>query len=185
MKFLNSPLFRLLLVIFGIASDQYSKWLVRAHFILPDGSPDYFKTIPVIGEWLQFRLVFNSGAAFGMRPQSLLPFLHPTLFYLLISILAISGLFWYYSKLPKEDWISKLATALIFSGAIGNLTDRVIFHKVTDFLYAGIPGVEPHWPNFNLADSWVCIGVVLIIASPLFAPKPETVSIPNPESTNA
>ncbi len=155
--------------------------MMRLHFMLPDGSPDYYKTIPVIGQWLQFRLVFNTGAAFGLRPQSLLPFLNPTLFYLLISLLAITGLILYYRQIQAKDWISKLAAALIFSGACGNLIDRVMYNKVTDFLYAGIPGVEPHWPNFNLADSWVCIGVTLILLQPLFASKVTPVAVVNAE----
>jgi lipoprotein signal peptidase len=73
------------LFIVTVLADQLTKVWARRSFSLPNGEPDYFLTHPVIGEWLQFRLVYNFGAAFGMKPQSLLPFLHPTLFFGLFS----------------------------------------------------------------------------------------------------
>ena len=69
--------------------DQITKHAARVSFSLPDGNPDYFKFHTVIGEWFQFRLVYNFGAAFGMKPQGVLPFLNPTLFYTLFSLAAM------------------------------------------------------------------------------------------------
>jgi signal peptidase II len=163
-----SPRPRLLLGFLLIASlgvDQYTKLLARIHFGTPGGEPDYEKVKPILGEWLQFRLIYNTGAAFGMRPQQVLPFLNPTLFYALFSLAAIAFLAFMYRKIPREDYWQKAGLTLIFSGAIGNLIDRLRFHKVTDFIDVGIPGISTRWPTFNIADSCVCVGVGIILFS--------------------
>jgi signal peptidase II len=148
-----------------LAVDQWTKFLARANFGFPDGDPDYSKVKQVVGEWLQFRLIYNSGAAFGMKPQELLPFLNPTVFYVLFSTAAIGFLFFLYAKLPREDMWQKAGLTLILSGAFGNLIDRLRFHKVTDFIDVGIPGYPWRWPTFNIADSCVCVGVAMILLS--------------------
>lgn len=160
--------FRLILLLATLAADQLTKWWARAAYSLPDGEPDYLHVTRVLGEWLQFRLVYNSGAAFGMKPQSVLPFLHPTLFYALFSTAAIVVLFLYYRRLDARETWAKAGVALILSGAFGNLIDRLLLHKVTDFIDVGLPG-GLRWPTFNVADSCVCVGVGLILAAPLFA----------------
>lgn len=158
---------RLLLLTVTLIADQVTKYAARAKYSLPDGEPDYFKVTQVLGEWLQFRLVYNSGAAFGMKPQSIVPFLQPTVFYAIFSTVAIVVLFIYYRKLARFETWAKAGVALILSGAFGNLIDRLMMHKVTDFIDVGLPG-GPRWPTFNIADSCVCVGVALILAAPLF-----------------
>lgn len=148
-----------------LAMDQWTKFLARAHFGFPDGEPDYFKVKHVIGEWLQFRLIYNTGAAFGMKPQEILPFLNPTVFYLLFSTAAIGFLLFLYRKLPREDLWQKTGITLILSGAFGNLIDRLMLQKVTDFIDVGVPGYPWRWPTFNIADSCVCVGVAMILIS--------------------
>lgn len=148
-----------------LALDQWTKFLARTNFGYPDGEPDYFKIKHVIGEWLQFRLIYNTGAAFGMKPQQILPFLNPTLFYVLFSTVAIGFLIFLYRKLPREDVWQKSGITLILSGAFGNLIDRIQFQKVTDFIDVGIPGYPWRWPTFNIADSCVCVGVAMILIS--------------------
>lgn len=152
-----------LLLLLTLAADQYTKYLARIHFGLPGGEPDYYNVKQVIGEWIQFRLIYNTGAAFGMRPQHFLPFLNPTLFYVLFSTVAIVFLTLLYRKLPRGDYWQKAGITLILSGAFGNLIDRIRFQKVTDFIDVGIPGIPTRWPTFNLADSCVCVGVAMIL----------------------
>lgn len=157
--------------------DQLTKYWARLAYSLPDGRPDYFLSTPVIGEWLQFRLVYNYGAAFGTRPQGILPFLHPTLFFMVFSLGAIALLSFYYNRLGPAEKTARLGVLLILAGAIGNLIDRMTLHKVTDFIDAGVPGFSPRWPVFNIADSSVFIGIVLLILPSFFgspAPKPES-----------
>lgn len=174
---LRGDAWRLLLVLVTLAADQVTKFVARAQYSLPDGTPDYFKVTQVAGEWLQFRLVYNSGAAFGMKPQSILPFLHPTVFFALFSTVAIGVLCYYYRKLAYEEGWQKTGVALILSGAFGNLIDRLMLHKVTDFIDVGLPG-GLRWPTFNIADSCVCVGVGLILAAPLFMRKAAVASDP-------
>ncbi|MEO6095886.1 MAG: signal peptidase II [Fibrobacteria bacterium] len=154
-----------ILLAMTLAADQWTKYLARLHFGFPGGEPDYFKVKQVLGEWLQFRLIYNTGAAFGMKPQQFLPFLNPTVFYVLFSTAAIAFLFFLYRKLPREDTWQKAGLTLILSGAFGNLIDRLRFHKVTDFIDVGIPGYPWRWPTFNIADSCVCVGVAMILLS--------------------
>ena len=170
-----------ILLLATLALDQWTKWLARIHFGLPGGEPDYFKVKRLLGEWFQLRLVYNQGAAFGMRPQHLLPWLNPTLFYGLFSALAIGFLIFLYRRVPRGDNWQKAGITLILSGAFGNLIDRMRFDKVTDFLDVGVPGYAWRWPTFNIADSCVCIGVgILVFATrqhpaklPIPDPKPE------------
>jgi signal peptidase II len=157
-----------------LAVDQWTKFLARANFGFPDGEPDYFKVKHVIGEWLQFRLIYNTGAAFGMKPQEFLPFLNPTVFYVLFSTAAIGFLLFLYRKLPREDLWQKSGITLILSGAFGNLIDRLKFQKVTDFIDVGLPGYPWRWPTFNIADSCVCVGVAMILISSWIPRKAET-----------
>ena len=170
----GGAMWRLSLLLVSLAADQYTKYLARANFGFPGGEPDYFKVKQILGEWLQFRLVYNSGAAFGMKPQQLLPFMNPTLFFALFSAVAIAVLVIYYRKLAESEYWQKTGVALILSGAVGNLIDRLKFGKVTDFIDVGIPGMAYRWPTFNIADSCVCVGVALILFAPMFSPAPES-----------
>ena len=163
---LHGFIFALVLVL-----DQLTKYWVRHRYSLPGGEPDYYLSTPVIGDWLQFRLVYNFGAAFGTRPQSILPFLSPTVFYGLFSLIAIVFLGFYYRRLGAREPMARLGVLLILAGALGNLTDRMVLHKVTDFIDAGIPGFSPRWPVFNIADSSVCIGIALLLIPSLFSRK--------------
>ena len=166
--------FRLHALVFALVLilDQLTKYWARARFSGPDGQPDYGNVIPVLGDWLQFRLVYNFGSAWGLRPQELLPFLHPVLFFTIITVVAIALLLIYYRNMVSTDNAGRLGLVLILTGAVGNnLIDRPIFHKVTDFIYVGIPDVYTRFPIFNIADSAVTIGILLIFIAPLFAHK--------------
>lgn len=161
------------LFILVILADQITKYWVRLRYSLPGGEPDYFLSTPVIGDWLQFRLVYNHGAAFGTKPQSLLPFLSPMVFFMIFTVIAIGCLAYYYYRLGAREKTARLGVLLILAGAVGNLIDRMAMQKVTDFIDAGIPGVSPRWPVFNIADSSVCIGILLMLLPPFFSGKKE------------
>lgn len=155
-----------------LAADQLTKWWARARFSLPNGEPDYYDYIAVLGDWFHLRLVYNPGAAFGLRPHEILPFLHPMSFYVAFSLIAIVLLSIYYRRLGPGEPSARLGISLILSGAVGNnLIDRLLMHKVTDMFDVGIPGFHPRWPVFNIADSAVCIGLALLIIPPFFATR--------------
>ena len=153
----------MVLLALTLAADQWTKLQARIHFGLPGGEPDYFKVKPILGEWLQFRLIYNTGAAFGMRPQHLFPWLNPTVFYLMFSTVAIVFLGYLYRRVPRGDNWQKAGIVLILSGAFGNLIDRMRFDRVTDFIDVGIPAYTWRWPTFNVADSCVCVGVAMLV----------------------
>jgi len=180
MKVLKNRAWKLHLgiVIGGLFFDQITKIVAVAKFSLPNGSIDYQKVQQVIGELVQFRLVYNPGAAFGMQPQKIMPFLHPTIFYSAISLIALSVLIIFYLKIPLKDKWTQIGVAMITSGAFGNLTDRLRIHKVVDFIDVDFPNIAidaftffnmqfngfymDRWPTFNIADSLVCVGVCII-----------------------
>jgi signal peptidase II len=111
----------------------------------------YGTEVPVIGNLVGITNVRNSGAAFGFAPAG------ATLF-LFASIIVSIGLVVYVVRNPGTTW-SDAVLGLILGGTIGNGFDRIVYGTVTDF-------VNFHfWPVFNLADSAISIGVVLLIAT--------------------
>ena len=117
MKFYNKWPFHLGLILFSIVADQLTKFWALARFTNETGAPNH-DVINVIGELVRFQLVFNKGAAFSSRPQDLMPFLPPWLFFLLISIVATVVLLWFYKSIDKRDWMSRLGVVMILGGAV-------------------------------------------------------------------
>jgi signal peptidase II len=184
----STPLLRLhaSVLVAVLFLDQVTKLWARARFSGPDGQPDYGAHIAVLGDWLHLRLVYNYGASFGMRPQEILPFLHPVLFFILLTLAAVVLLAAYYRKMEPDDKAGRLALVLVLSGAIGNnLIDRPIFHKVTDFIDVGIPGLYPRFPVFNIADTAVTVGIMLLFLAPLFRRKPLDTAAEREETPDA
>jgi signal peptidase II len=157
-----------------LLADQITKAWARARFSLPGGSPDYGEHIAVIGDWLHFRLVYNYGAAFGLQPQKILPFLDPVVFFVALSGMAVILLGLYYRRLGPAFGVERAGIALVAAGAAGNnFIDRPLLGRVTDFIDIGIPGVDPRFPVFNIADMSVCSGLGLLVFSTLFTRGPQ------------
>lgn len=167
MKKMNSIPFHFAIVVAGLLADQATKLWAVSRFAGPAGMPTG-ETMPIVGDLLRFTLAYNQGAAFSSKPQEILPWLHPTLFFGLLTVVAVAGLAWFYKSLPIKDWLSRLGVALIISGALGNFADRLRIHKVVDFIDCDFPDfIMMRWPTFNLADSWVTIGVVCVLLGPI------------------
>jgi signal peptidase II len=115
----------------------------------------------ILGDFVWLFVAYNPGAAFSMTPQTLVPFLPPTLFYVLLT----AGAGWFLVRLwiRKRDPIVRTGAALVLSGALGNLLDRLRISHVVDFISVGVPGVTWRWPTFNIADSAICVGVVVLL----------------------
>ena len=142
----------------ALVFDQISKLWADSHVL--------GWSVPVIGDLLRLTLVYNESAAFSMRPERMLPWISPTIFFGTLTVVACGGAVWFFRHLPKEDWLSKLGITLIISGAIGNFADRLRIGKVVDFIDADFPDIIfERWPTFNLADSWVTIGITLLFIS--------------------
>ena len=131
-----------------IALDQWSKWLVKSSFNL-------YQSKPVIQDFFHFTYVTNDGMAFRL---SLPGGKHVLLVMTLLLTGFIVGFLW---KEKDGHPFVKYGLALILSGAIGNLIDRIVHGKVVDFMDFMIG--DFHWYIFNVADSAVTIGMVLFI----------------------
>jgi signal peptidase II len=135
-----------------VVFDQATKYLVRS-FIDP------FETIRIL-PFLQLVSVRNEGAAFGLFRS----FGNDA--FIVISAAAIMFVSFLILK-SREDG---LGLSLILGGAAGNLIDRVVFKSVIDFvdLHAG----RFHWPAFNVADSALTVGLVLLVLRSMFHRPP-------------
>lgn len=148
---------RVLLLIFSIVMiviDQLTKYVVRSNLF-------EYQMKPFLPSW-NWVLVYNKGAAFSfLGDQS---GWQKVMFGLIALVVSIGIV--YYLLRKNYQLISGFAFSLILAGAIGNLIDRLIAGKVTDFIdwYVG----AHHWPAFNFADSCISVGVALLIIESLF-----------------
>ena len=126
--------------------DQYTKSLVRANL-------EFYETWapwPWLMDYARIVHIENSGAAFGMFQQlsgvfTVLPFI-------------VSGaILYYFPKIPRSDWLIRLALSLQLGGAIGNLIDRLTRKFVTDFISLG------NFAVFNVADGAISVGTAILI----------------------
>jgi signal peptidase II len=110
----------------------------------------------VIGDWVQFRLVYNQGAAFGIYLGQWSRWI-----FIALTVVAVVIL-WRMLRVTKaEDWFRTTAIAMVVGGAIGNLLDRLRSAQgVVDFIDVGVGAHR--WPTFNVADMGVSVGAVLL-----------------------
>jgi signal peptidase II len=111
-------------------------------------------------------LVYNPGAAFSFLAQA--PGWQRTLFI----VIALAASAWIVHLLRRHwrETLFSLALALVLGGAVGNLIDRVVHGAVVDFLDFHAAGW--HWPAFNVADSAITVGAVLLVWDGLFGRRP-------------
>ena len=159
-----------------IIADQASKLAVKSFdfFGISHEGMKYGELIPVIDDIFMLTYIENPGMAFGISFGS------GKIFLSLFSIIAGSALGYYLYKIKEAHATVKTGIMLIFAGAVGNLIDRVFYGvifnesplfygRVVDFLQVDIPDVSifglhyTHWPVFNIADSCVTVGVVILI----------------------
>ena len=136
------------LIVIIVALDQWSKWAIKTSFQL-------YETKPVIQDFFHFTYVTNDGMAFGLS------FPGGKHILLVMTILLTGFIIGFLWKEKDGHPFVKYGLALILSGAIGNLIDRLFYGKVVDFLDLMIGNF--HWYIFNLADSAVTIGMVLFV----------------------
>lgn len=123
------------------------------------------ETREVFGDFLRFTLGYNNGIAFGLSQHDAA---RPLL--ILFTILAAVGILWIYRTTDPAHKLQVVALALIMGGAIGNLLDRVSrVEGVVDFIDVGV-GATRFW-TFNIADSAITIGAILLVLSSLRSSK--------------
>ncbi|MEA2104012.1 MAG: signal peptidase II [Candidatus Cloacimonadota bacterium] len=132
--------------------DQVSKILVRSFC-------DPGKSYSIIGNFFRISFVENPGAVFGISIGS--NSINKIIF-TSVSFIAIGFLIYLFSK--SDHPAAKFGFTLILSGAVGNLIDRITFGKVTDFLDFDFPDfLVRRWYTFNIADSCIVVGVIILI----------------------
>lgn len=129
-----------------IALDQYTKWLVRENLSIGE------TWMPL--EWLApyARIVYwhNTGVAFGL-------FKNGGMILAALAALVALAIVVYFPRVAAKDWTLRIAMGLQLTGAVGNLIDRLTIGYVTDFISVGT------FPVFNVADSCITIGVIILI----------------------
>jgi signal peptidase II len=150
-----------------VVLDQLTKWLLVRSLSLHD----YY---PLIDGLLSLSHVHNRGAAFGVLSGASLPYQHLLLAGL--SSAALLAIAFYFFRLPEAARLPRLALALVLGGAVGNLIDRLRLGHVVDFIH--VYWREHAWPDFNVADSAITVGVVLLILDILREPHGESADAP-------
>ena len=140
--------------------DQLSKlWVLRS---LPE-----FRAVPVIdGFWNWYR-TYNTGAAFSLLGDAggWQQYLFSGFAVAISAVLA-----WWLAKTPRGDWKTAAPFALVIGGALGNLIDRLQHGHVVDFIQWYWR--NHYWPAFNVADSAIVVGAVLLVLFSFKAPDP-------------
>lgn len=143
------------IALFVIAIDQISKWLIVKNMELGT-------SIPIIDNVLYITSYRNRGAAWGILENKMW-------FFYIITVVFVVFIVIYMQKYAKTDKLLGISLGLILGGAIGNFIDRVFRQEVVDFIHVYI--FSYNYPVFNIADSALCIGVVLIIIQTLLEGK--------------
>jgi signal peptidase II len=150
-----TPKLRIALLAFttSLSLDVLTKYLVARHLVFSD-------RIEVVEGFFYLTHVRNPGAAFGLFASA--PVSWRLGFFIGISLLALGIVVSFFRKLAPGDRLSSLALGFIAGGALGNLLDRIFRHEVVDFLHFKLwQGYS--WPDFNLADSFIVVGVGLLV----------------------
>ena len=134
-----------------IAFDQWTKWLALTHL-------QFATPVPVIDGFWNWTLVYNYGAAFSFLADA---GGWQKWIFAGLAVVISAGMTLWLRLTPRRDWRTALPLALVISGALGNLIDRVQLGKVVDFIdwYVG----AHHWPAFNVADACIVGGAIGLV----------------------
>jgi signal peptidase II len=130
-----------------VVVDQLTKAWIRS--ILAPG-----EATPVLGDWIRLVHAQNSGGIFGLLRGQALPFA-------IVSLGVIALIVVYHGRSGRSPLLT-VALGLLLGGAIGNLTDRLLYGSVVDFVDAGIGTIR--WYTFNVADASISFAIVLLLA---------------------
>ncbi len=133
-----------------IGLDQVTKWLMVSWLAL-------YETVAIM-PYFNLTMAHNHGAAFSFLAQA---GGWQRWFFTVLALVISTVLVVWLTKLKPEAKLEAISLSLVIGGAIGNVIDRIYYGYVIDFLdiYIG----SSHWPAFNVADSAICIGAVLLI----------------------
>jgi signal peptidase II len=157
-----------------IIADQVSKLLILQKF-----QPG--EILPVIPEFFNLTLTFNPGAAFGLwtnLPPGWREFALGASIALALTVVII------FLRQPMyQTKLARISLSAILGGALGNIIDRLVYGSVVDFLdvYIG----NSHWPAFNVADSAISLGVIVLVLLPQRKPSAESADVPQQQPSSS
>ena len=134
----------------AVAADQATKEIVASQL-------DFGEEVQVAGPF-SLHHVQNSGIAFGLFQNS-------TAVVTLLTAVAVGWMIWYFARSGSRHPVLPTALGLLIGGSVSNLTDRLRLGHVTDFLDFG------WWPAFNLADTFICVGVAILLVTLVHADR--------------
>jgi signal peptidase II len=141
-----------------VLADQATKlWI--------DHTMKLHETIPIVPGWVEITYVRNTGAAFSMLAGRSAAFRVP--FFTVAFLLAGAAIIGFIRQTPASQRLVLLACSFVLGGAVGNLIDRLAHGEVIDFVLVHYR--DWYWPAFNVADSFISIGVVFLLGRALFA----------------
>lgn len=140
-----------------IGLDRWTKWLIEQKLAL-------YTSVSVIDGFFSLTHVRNRGAAFSILAESASPL--RTGFLIAFSSISVLILLWLLWRPAQLRTMTGVALGLILGGAAGNLFDRIAHGEVVDFLLFYYKGWD--WPAFNVADSAIVVGGLLLLAEALF-----------------
>lgn len=146
-----------LISILLIVLDQLSKWWIVQHMEL-------YQSITVISDFFYITSHRNRGAAFGILQEQ-------RWFFIVVTICVVIAIIVFMVKMKKETILTKIALSFVLGGAVGNMIDRIQTGEVIDFFHFQFGSY--HFPIFNVADSAICVGVVLFLIANLLDYKKE------------
>jgi len=148
----------LFIAVLVLLLDRLAKWAIASNIALHD-------SVVVIPGFFRLTHVQNTGAAFGLFAESSAQWKVAVLvIFSILALVVVSALLW---KNGHALSTTTIGLSLILGGAMGNLWDRMVSGHVVDFLdfYVG----SYHWPAFNVADSAIVIGAILLVSEIVFA----------------
>ncbi len=137
----------IIFTIIFLAFDIFSKLIISKYISINEN-------VPIIKNFLNITNVRNTGVAWSL-------FDNQTLLVLIISTIVIIGIIIYIKKNKPNTNIEKISYSMILGGALGNLIERLVYSYVTDFIDIHIFGYN--YPIFNLADTFIVVGAILLI----------------------
>jgi len=142
------------------AGEKLSAFWTLRHLEPQARSPHY-----VFPSWWRMNYVENPNAAFGLG--SFLPPGPRYAAFLAFAAVALAAILWFFRRVGPRQWLQQVTLALVFTGAAGNVIDRLVRRYVIDFIewyWWNRPDLR--WPTFNLADSYLSVGIVLLLLLP-------------------
>ena len=149
-----------------LIADQVTKWIIATKLTIGE-------EISVIGNFFLITSHRNRGAAFGILQEQ-------RWFFIIVTIIVVCAIIWYMRHVRKTGSVALLTgLGMILGGAIGNFWDRALHGEVVDFLLFNFGSYS--FPIFNIADSGIVVGVILVLIDSLFLNKEKELPVQSEE----